>query len=270
LFVYYRWLVLLLASGLCLFPLWATFIGGFKSTGDLRTNAFGLPKEWITDNYVSIATGARFWQMLGNSAFIAFVTVALTLLVSSMAAFVLAHLHFGGKKWISNYLALGLTFPFATAVLPVFIRVRDLGLLDSYWGVILPQVAFNLGFAVVLLQGFFSELPNELFEAAFVDGCSYTRMFWQITLPLSRPILATMGVLALIGSWNEYLLPLVMINSETLYPWPLGIMQYQGQYGTDWGKVLAFVSLTLTPALIFYLMAQKHIIAGLTAGAVKG
>jgi raffinose/stachyose/melibiose transport system permease protein len=142
--------------------------------------------------------------------------------------------------------------------------------LDSYWGVILPQIAFNLGFAIVLLQGFFAELPSELFEAAFVDGCSYPRMFWQITMPLSRPILATVGVLSLVGSWNEYLLPLVMINNEALYPWPLGIMQYQGQYGTDWGKVLAFVSLTLAPAVIFYLMAQKHIIAGLTSGAVKG
>ena len=96
LFVYYRWLVLLLAAGLCLFPLWATFVGGFKSTGDLRTNAFGLPRQWLTDNYVSIATSARFWQMLGNSAFIAFVTVVLTLLISSMAAYVLAHLHFDG------------------------------------------------------------------------------------------------------------------------------------------------------------------------------
>ena len=208
--------------------------------------------------------------MLGNSAFIAFVSVFLTLLVSSMASFVLAHIHFAGKRWLANYLALGLTFPFATAVLPVFIRVRDLGLLDSYWGVILPQVAFNLGFAVVLLQGFFSELPKELFEAAFVDGCSYTGMFWRITMPLSLPILATVGVLALVGSWNEYLLPLVMINDQALYPWPLGIMQYQGQYGTDWGKVLAFVSLTLAPAVIFYLMAQKYIIAGLTSGAVKG
>src|SRR5208283_3245524 len=160
--------------------------------------------------------------------------------------------------------------PFATAVLPVFIRVRDLGLLDTYWGVILPQVAFNLGFSVVILQGFFAELPKELFEAAFVDGCSYTRIFWQITLPLSRPVLATVGVLSLVGSWNEFLLPLVMINDDSLYPWPLGIMQYQGQYGTDWGKVLAFVTLTLAPALIFYLMAQKHIIAGLTSGAVKG
>jgi raffinose/stachyose/melibiose transport system permease protein len=228
--------------------LWATVIGGFKSTGDLRTNAFGLPRQWLADNYVSIATSGRFWQMLGNSAFIAGFSVVLTLLVSSMAAFVLAHLRFAGKRWLANYLALGLTFPFATAVLPVFIRVRDMGLLDTYWGVILPQVAFNLGFAVVLLQGFFSELPKELFEAAFVDGCSYPRIFWQITLPLSRPILATVGVLALVGSWNGFLLPLVMINSDALYPWPLGIMQYQGQYGTDWGKVLAYVSLTLAPA----------------------
>src|SRR5215469_9108307 len=214
LFTYYRWLFLFLAAGLCLLPLWATFIGGFKTTGDLRTNALGLPKQWVSENYLSILYDPRFWQMLGNSAFIAFFTVLLVLIVSSMAAFTFAHLRFGGRRFIADYLAIGLTFPFATAVLPVFIRVRDLGLLDSYWGVILPQVAFNLGFAVVLLQGFFSELPNELFEAAFVDGCSYTRMFWQITLPLSRPILATVGVLALIGSWNEYLLPLVMINSE--------------------------------------------------------
>src|ERR1700686_2976514 len=117
-FVYYRWLLLLLASGLCLFPLWPTFLGGFKSTGDLPTNAFGLPRQWLTDNYLSIATSARFWQMLGNSAFIAFVTVLLTLLVSSMAAFVLAHLRFAGKRGLANYLGLGLTFPFATAVLP--------------------------------------------------------------------------------------------------------------------------------------------------------
>jgi raffinose/stachyose/melibiose transport system permease protein len=159
LYVYYRWLVLLLAAGLCLLPLWATVIGGFKTSGELRTNAFGLPRQWQFDNYVSIALSGRFWQMLGNSAFIAFVTVTLTLLVSSMAAFVLAHLRFAGKKWLANYLALGLTFPFATAVLPVFIRVRDMGLLDSYWGVILPQTAFNLGFAIVLLQGFLRNCP---------------------------------------------------------------------------------------------------------------
>jgi raffinose/stachyose/melibiose transport system permease protein len=270
LFRYYRLLILFLVAGPTLLPLWATVIGGFKTTGDLRTNAFGLPREWIVDNYVSIATSARFWQMLGNSLFIALVSTFLTLVVSSMVAFTLSHMRFAGRKWIGSYLALGLTFPFATAVLPVFIRVRDMGLLDTYWGVILPQVAFNLGFAVVLLHGFFTQLPKDLLESAVVDGCSYTRFFWQIVLPLSRPVLATVGVLALVGSWNAFLLPLVMINSEWLYPWPLGIMQYQGQYGTDWGKVLAYISLTLAPAIVFYLLAQKHIIAGLTSGAVKG
>jgi len=270
LFSYYRWLILFGAAGICLLPMWATVIGGFKTTGDLRTNAFGLPRQWIAENYASILFGARFWQMLWNSTVIAVFTVFFTLVVSSMAAFALAHLRFAGKKWIANYLTLGLTFPFATAILPVFIRVRDLGLLDSYWGVILPQVTFNLSFSIVLLRGFFAELPKELFEAAFMDGCSYTKIFWRITLPLSRPIIATVGVLALVGSWNNFLLPLVMINSDQIYPWPLGIMQYQGQYGTDWGRVLAFVSLTMTPAIFFYLLAQKHIIAGLTSGAVKG
>ncbi len=225
LYAYYRWLVLFLAAGLCLLPIWAAVIGGFKSSGDLRTNALGLPREWITDNYLSILFAPRFWQMLGNSAFIAIFTVLLTVLVSSMAAFTLAHLRFAGKRWIAGYLTLGLTFPFATAVLPVFIRVRDLGLLDTHWGVILPQVAFNLSFSIVL---------------------------------------------ALVGSWNNFLLPLVTINSDSLYSWPLGIMQFQGQYSTDWGRVLAFVTLTMIPAIAFYLAAQKHIIAGLTAGAVKG
>jgi raffinose/stachyose/melibiose transport system permease protein len=269
-FAYYRWLVLFAGAGFCLLPLWATLIGGFKSSGDLRTNAIGLPKVWVAANYASILTDDKFWHMLWNSAVITFFTVFCTLLVSSMAAFTLAHVRFAGKRWIANYLALGLTFPFPTAVLPVFIRVRDLGLLDTYWGVILPQVAFNLGFSIVLLRGFFSELPKELFEAAFMDGCSYTKMFWKITLPLSRPILATVGVLSLVGSWNSFLLPLVMINSDAIYPWPLGMMQYQGQYSTDWGRVLAFVSLTMTPAIFFYLLAQKHVIAGLTSGAVKG
>lgn len=269
-FSYYRWLVLLLVASFCLVPLWATVMGGFKSTGDLRTNAFGLPRQWLIDNYISIVSTPRFWQMLWNSAIIAGFTVVLTLLVSSLAAYTLAHLRFAGRKWIANYLTLGLTFPFATAVLPVFIRVRDLGLLDTYWGVILPQVAFNLSFSIVLLRSFFAELPKELFEAAIMDGCSYTRIFLRITLPLSRPILATVGVLALVGSWNNFLLPLVTINDDAVYPWPLGIMQFQGQYSTDWGKVLAFVTLTMIPAITLYLMAQKQVIAGLTSGAVKG
>jgi raffinose/stachyose/melibiose transport system permease protein len=165
---------------------------------------------------------------------------------------------------------LGLLFPVATAILPLFIKVRDLGLLNTAWGVILPQVAFALGMSILLLRNAFKQLPTELLDAALVDGCGYLRYFLYITLPLSRPILSTVGIIAFVASWNNFLLPLIMLDSERKYPWPLGMMVYQGQYMTDWTLVLAFITLTILPAVIMFLLAQRHIVAGLTAGAVKG
>ena len=120
------------------------------------------------------------------------------------------------------------------------------------------------------LMMYFRSLPAELFEAAFVDGCSYIRFFWHISLPLSRPIVATVGIISFVGSWNSYILPLIMLNSEAKYPWPLGIMVYKGEFATDWQLVLAFITLTILPTIIVFFIAQRHIIAGLTAGAVKG
>ena len=148
--------------------------------------------------------------------------------------------------------------------------MRDLGLLDTYFGVVLPQVAFSLAMSILLLRRFFKDLPHELLEAALVDGCSYVDFFRYVTLPLSRPILATVGHHRLRHSWNAYLLPLVMLNSDTLYPWPLGIMVYQGEYSSEWNLILAFITLTILPTIVLFLLAQKHIVAGLTAGAVKG
>jgi raffinose/stachyose/melibiose transport system permease protein len=112
-------------------------------------------------------------------------------------------------------------------------------------------------------------MPHELFEAAFVDGCGYLRFFWHVTLPLSRPILATVAIIAFVGSWNSYILPLILLNSQDIYPWPLGLMVYRGEFSTEWQLVLAFITLTILPTIIVFFAAQKHIIAGLTAGAVK-
>lgn len=139
----------------------------------------------------------------------------------------------------------------------------------TYWGVVLPQVAFGMGMSILLFRNYFRNLPTELFDAAFVDGCGYLRFFWYISLPLSRPIVATVGIISFVGSWNSYLLPLIMLNSESKYPWPLGIMVYKGEYATDWQLVLAFITLTILPTIIAFFLAQKHIVAGLTAGAVK-
>jgi raffinose/stachyose/melibiose transport system permease protein len=270
LFPVFRMAVLLVVAAIVLVPLFATVTGGFKSQGELRTHPFGLPEDWQWQHYWSILASWRYWELLGNSLFIGLVTVALTLLLGSMAAFAFAHLRFFGQRYLLNYLLLGLLFPAATAILPLFIKVRDLGLLDTRWGVILPQVAFALGMAVLLLRNAFRQLPPELLDAALVDGCGYLRYFLYVTLPLSRPILATVGIIAFVASWNSYLLPLIILDSDPKYPWPLGMMVYQGQFATDWTLVLAFITLTILPAILVFLLAQRHVVAGLTAGAVKG
>jgi raffinose/stachyose/melibiose transport system permease protein len=251
-------------------PLLATFLGGFKSLGELRTNPFGLPRVWEFEHYAGILFSGRYWQLLRNSMIISTLSVLLTLIVAAMAAFVFAHIKFYGRTMLLNYLTMGLLFPAATAILPLFIKVRDLGLLDTYFGVVLPQVAFSLAMSILLLRRFFKDLPEELLEAALVDGCSYFNYFRYVTLPLSRPILATVGTIAFVHSWNNYLVPLVMLNSDDLYPWPLGIMVHQGEYSSEWHLILAFITLTILPTLLLFLVAQKHIVAGLTAGAVKG
>ena len=253
-----------------LVPLLATLLGGFKSLGELRVHPFGLPQHWEWQNYADILFSGRYWQLLRNSLIISTLTVTLTLITASMAAFTFAHIKFFGSSMLLSYLTLGLLFPAATAVLPLFIKVRDLGLLDTYFCVALPQVAFSLAMSVLLLRRFFRDIPHELLEAALVDGCSYIKFFRYVTLPLSRPILATVGTITFVNSWNAYLLPLVMLNTDALYPWPLGIMVYQGEYSSEWHLILAFITLTILPTIILFLLAQKHIVAGLTAGAVKG
>ena len=265
-----RYLVLLLVAGLVLVPIAATVLGGFKDLGELRTNPFGLPHTWHLENYWGILSHGRYWQMIFNSAVIATFTTALVLVAAGLAAFVFAHLRFAGDRYLLNYFLIGLLFPAATAILPLFIKVRDLGLLDTYAGVVLPAAAFSLGAAILLFRNCFKQLPGELLDSALIDGATYLQFFARVVLPLSRPILATVGVISFVQAWNNYLLPLILLNSDAKYPWPLGIMVYQGEFSSDWQLVLAFVSLTIAPAVIVFLLAQRFIVAGLTAGAVKG
>ena len=221
-------------------------------------------------NFVQILGGSTFFPSMWNSLVIALSTVVLSILLASMTAFALAHIRFFGNRFLMSFLMLGLLFPSATAILPLFIKLRDLGLLDSHLGIIIVQVAYSLSFSILLFHNFFSQLPKELIDAARMDNCGYVRIYWFVTLPLSLPIIATVGVFAFISSWNSFLLPLIMLNSQEKYTWPLGIMQFQGEFMTDWPKILAYLTLTILPAIAFFLLAQRYIISGLTGGAVKG
>ncbi len=199
----YLYISLSLIAAIVLIPLLTTALGGFKTLGDLRVNPFGVPAEWQWANYGDILFGKRYWLQIFNSLVIALLTVFLTLTVSAMAAFTFAHVKFFGSSFLLNYFLLGLMFPAATAILPLFIRIRDLGLLDTYWGVVLPQVAFGLGMSILLFRNYFRNLPEELFQAAFVDGCGYLRFFWHISMPLSRPIVATVGIVSFVGRLEQ-------------------------------------------------------------------
>ena len=265
-----QWLTLLLVALFIVVPFYTTVLGGFKGIGELRTNPFGLPQAWDGVNFLDIIFGPTLFRSLWNSLFIALCTVALSIILASMTAFAFAHIRFFGSKFLMSFLLLGLLFPSATAILPLFIKMRDLGLLDSHLGIIIVQVSFSLSFSILLFHNFFKQLPKELVDAARMDNCGYLRIYWYVTLPLSLPIIATVGVFNFVGSWNSFLLPLIALNTDANYTWPLGIMQFQGEHGSDWPKILAYLTLTIIPAVAFFLAAQRYIISGLTGGAVKG
>lgn len=268
----FKYLFLTTLSLFVLVPIWATVMGGFKSNAGLRLNPIGIPQIFRFEAYRDIITSPITWRYALNSLNISFFTVFLVLMLASMAAFTFSHIKYAGKDFLFSYLLLGLMFPSAVAIVPIFIINNSfLNLFNSHWAIILPQVAFGLASAVLFFRGFFEQLPFELFEAARVDGIGYIGFYFRFILPLSVPILATVGVITLVSSWNGFLLPLIMLGTDkSLHPWPLGLMNFQGEWTTDWSRILAFISVNLTPAVVFFLLAQRYIVAGLTGGAVKG
>ncbi|MEU8266981.1 carbohydrate ABC transporter permease [Sphaerisporangium sp. NPDC049002] len=245
-------------------------VGGFKDTGQLSTNPFGLPSPWVPENYTDILASGSFWRQLVNSTFIALATMVITVGLAAMAAFVFARFAFRGRELLFTLFAVGLMFPFAVAILPLFILLRTLGLLDNPFGVVLPQAAFGLPVTIIVLRSFFRTIPREVEEAATIDGCTSFGFFWRILLPMARPALATVSVLAIVASWNNFFLPLVIFNDPNWSTIPLGVQQFYGQYSSDTARILAYVVLAMVPALAFYAVAERQLIGGLTAGATKG
>jgi raffinose/stachyose/melibiose transport system permease protein len=265
-----RFVVSTLVAAVVVTPLVMAVLSGFRTNSSLVARPIAWPDPFTTDNYADILGSRTFWQQIFNSVMVMLLTTALVLSLSSAAAFVIARIQFRGKEPLFNFFTLGLLFPLPVAILPLYLLLRQMGLVDSLWGVILPQVAFGLPFNILLLRSFFIAVPRDLEDAAYVDGAGPLEFLLRVLLPLVRPALAAVAVLTMVTSWNNFFLPLVVLNSENLWTLPLGVTQFQGQYITDWAKVLAYVSLALVPAIIFYLVAERQLVAGLTAGSVKG
>jgi raffinose/stachyose/melibiose transport system permease protein len=263
------YVVALVVLAVILVPLLFAVLGGFRTTNQLVTDPAGLPNPWVLTNYRSILGDHTFWRQLWNSTLIALLTTLAVLPAASLAAFVLARFAFRGREAVFTLFVLGLLFPVAVAILPLFIVLRQAGLLSNPLGVALPQAAFALPISIVIMRPFFRAVPQELQDAAAIDGCTPFRLYWSIMLPLSRPVLSTVAVLTIVGSWNAFLLPLLVLTDPVTVTLPIGVNNISTQYSTDTARVLAYTTLSMVPALIFYLIAERQIIGGLTAGAVK-
>lgn len=265
-----QYLVLVIVTLIIVVPIMIMIFGALKTRGEMFSNPYTppIPAHW--ENFAVILNTPSFWTMLGNSLIVMAASTAGVLITASMAAFVFARLQFRGKELAFNFLTLGLMFPITVAIMPVYLVIRQMQLVDSLWAVILVQTAFGIAGNTLILRGFFLSIPMELQDAAFIDGCSAFGFFWRILLPLAQPALAAVGALTMIVSWNDLLTPLVLLNSDKLWTLPLGTMQFQGQYSSDMALTAAFVTLSALPAIIFYMFAERQIVAGLTAGAIKG
>lgn len=261
--------VALLLIGLMLAPVVYIILGGFRTNSQITNDPSGLPSPWIAINYLTVLRGSTFWQEALNSTVAAGVTTLGVVALGLAASFVLARYRFRGRGAIYSVFAAGLMFPMTVAITPLYIMVKTLGLMNSLPGVIGPQIAFGLPTTVIILVPFLQAIPNELQEAAEIDGCSRLGFFWRMVVPLSMPGVITVGILAFIGSWNSYILPLFILNDETSFTLPLGVQAFASQYSVDTAKVLAFTSLSMIPALVFFSLFERRIVGGLT-GAVKG
>lgn len=256
--------------GAVIIPVAYAALSGFRDTQQLATDPVGLPDPWIFTNYLDVLQSGSFWQQVWNSTIIAVITVVLVLPTASLAAFVISRFKFKGRESIYLVFTLGLLFPVAVAILPLFIVVRQLSLLNTIWGVALPQAAFALPLSIVILRPFFASIPGDLEEAAILDGAGPFRFYWSVLLPLSRPVMSTIAVLTLVTSWNAFLLPVIVLTDPAGWTLPVGVTNYSTQYTTDTARVLAFTTLAMIPALIFYVIAERQIVKGLSAGAIKG
>lgn len=257
-----------------LFPLVYAFFGSFKSSVEFLSGGPNiLPSKWDVSSYVVAWKEANFARYTLNSILISVLTVVLTLIVGSMASYVLARTVFRGRGLIMSLLGLVMFIPGVVLIFPVFQMCQNLGLLGSIWSMVITQTASGLPFSVILMSSYMSSIPKEIDEAARIEGCGFFRLYWNIALPLSKPILATAGLFAFKSAWNSYLMPLALsLSKPDIRPLTVGVIALKdmGEGITAWNVMIAGSVMALLPMIAIFLFMNRFFIAGVTAGAVKG
>jgi raffinose/stachyose/melibiose transport system permease protein len=231
---------------------------------------FGRPGGFHLANFGSAWRGGHFSSYLRSSAIVAVSVVAASSLLSILAGYAFGLMRFRGEQALFYLILLGLMVPMEAIVVPLYYDFRDLGLTDTYWGLILPQVGLSVAFGTFWMRAFFRSVPRSLVEAARLDGASSWSTLWRVILPFGRPAVLTMVVLVFMWTWNEFLLALVMVSQENLRTAPLGLAFFQGRNTTDFSLLAAGSVIVATPVVLLYVFLQRHFIRGMLSGAVKG
>ncbi|MFC6084279.1 carbohydrate ABC transporter permease [Sphaerisporangium aureirubrum] len=255
-------------------PILWTFLASFKTNGEIVGDApLALPHDFSWDAWGRAWEKAHIGTYMLNTVYVVAISTAFTMLFGSMAAYVLARYRFFGNRIVYYLFVSGLSFPVFLALVPLFFVVRNLGLIDTHVGVILVYIAYSLPFTVFFLTAFFKTLPTSVAEAAMMDGASHTRTFFQIMMPMARPGLISITIFNILGQWNQYLLPIVLLSGGVEDKWLItqGIanINTNAGYEADWPGLFAALSMAIIPMLIVYIIFQRQIQSGLTAGAVK-
>ena len=265
-------ILLILGCITVFFPLYMTIVIAFKSPSEMTNDiagALSLPNSWSLDNFIEAMKVTNFWHSLANSLLITISTIVLVILIHSLAGYAIGrNMKKKGYKFIYFYLISGMFVPFAIIMMPIVKQTAVMGIANRF-GVVLLYVVFNLPMNLMLYTGYLKNIPLDLEEAASIDGASTWKTYWKVIFPLMKPMHATVAVLTALGTWNDVLLPLILLSGTGQNTLPIAQLNFQSQFGTNYNLAFASYLLALIPILIFYVFCQKHIINGVVNGAVK-
>ncbi len=255
---------------LVLIPMFWVYATALKTQLEISATPLAWPKDPTMQNFVNAWTKGRLGTYFFNSVIVTLPIVAFTVAFASLAGYAFARQTFFGRNLIFYLFLIGLILPFQSIMIPLYYTLLSFGLLGTYWAMIVPSTALGLPFGIFIMRAFFQGLPNELSDAARVDGCGEFGVFWRVILPLAKPGMITLGIFVFLNAWNSFLLPLLYLQREALRPLVVGLMFFQSRYTTDYALTMAGATIVSLPVLILYVIFQRQFIQGLTAGALKG
>lgn len=263
-------IIFIICSLVFITPLIFTILSSFKTNNEIFSTPFALPTIYHFKNYVEAWKNAKIGKYFFNSVIISLSTVVLTALLSSMISFTLALFHFKFKKIIYGILIIGLMVPMQSILVPISYSIGVFGMKNNLFAMILVYVAFSISFSTLIVTGFIKGIEKSLIEAAIVDGASYHHIFFKIVCPLIMPAISTISIFNFLGAWNNIIFPLLFINNENLNPISIGLLNFSGEHGSNYGPLMAAIAITVLIPFLVYVLFQEKVESGLSAGATKG